>query len=981
MLHLLGPAPAWRRDGAVHPLPNTLPGWTVSFLALQGDWVARERLCALLWPDAPTADAQHSLRVDLHRVRALLTEWGVADALESDRRRVRLVLPTDVAALRAMAADPSRPWQPFAGALLASMSFEGFPALQEWAALERAALARQWRDATLNRIDAAPADGRIALAQSLLELDPLDEEALLRLLRALRESGRGADADRRYEQFRDRLARELGAEPSAALRALASPAASPAAAADTSSPRAFVGRRSELAALARSLADPAGARLHTIVGPGGVGKSRLARQAVAGLDRPLTWIDLQDLTRLDDVAARIAQRLGLDLPDDGDAVAALARAIGTVQRLLVLDNAEHLGELPDFVGRLLQATPPALGLLTTSRRPLGIAGETLLKLQGLAVPDAESRDAEAAAAFDAVRLFELRARAAQPDFDLARHVDSVVAIVETVGGSPLAIELAAAWVRLLPPAEIAAVLQRSLGMLERDPAAAALPARPEHASLRVVLDRSWALLAPREAESLEALAVFAGGFNAAAAAAVAGVALPLLSSIADKGLLQVDDDGRFSLHPLVAADASRRLTADPARERNLRDRHAAHWAAALAEALARSAADPRIIVSAGNADYANACAAWAHALATRRYDDVQRLLAVWRVFFDTEGRYGEGARLLAPALDMPLDSLQAQRTVATARGALSMLLFRRQNLDQALAVAEVGIALADRCGERRALVACLFSAGSAHSIRGHWRRAQPLFERAFEVAQADHERPEIAIALLNLGICAKKDGRADEALDFYHRSLGYERELGRHAAAVRCLNNIGVIHMERNAWEFTRQYMEEALRLCQRYGIASLAPYVQTGLGQALYELGRFEDAERHLAHVRATVPAAELPMVHLNVTINLGRVALRRGRLAEARPYFFAAARVALASETEADQLDFAMYWAEWLRDNGRRDDAARTWLAVIANPLAEAGVRQGCEEGLATLGLDAATRSALGERLPTLDALRAEWASLPPQ
>jgi DNA-binding SARP family transcriptional activator len=151
MLHLLGPAPVWRRDGAVHPLPNTLPGWTVAFLALRGDRVARERLCALLWPDAPTADAQHSLRVDLHRVRALLTEWGVADALDSDRRRVRLVLPTDIAALRAMAADPSRPWQPFAGALLASMSFEGFPALQEWAALERAALARQWRDASAAR--------------------------------------------------------------------------------------------------------------------------------------------------------------------------------------------------------------------------------------------------------------------------------------------------------------------------------------------------------------------------------------------------------------------------------------------------------------------------------------------------------------------------------------------------------------------------------------------------------------------------------------------------------------------------------------------------------------------------------------------------------------------------------------------------------------------------------------------------------------
>lgn len=978
MLHLLG-TPQWRAADGSQPLPNTLPGWTIAFLALHRDWVSRERLLVMLWPDAPAADALHNLRVDLHRARAVLSTWGVGAALEAERRRVRLTLPTDVATLRHTVSADSGPAPAYPGPLISSMGFEGFPALREWVELERAALASTWREAMMARLDRADvgASSSVALAQQLLDADPLDEGALQHLLQCLLAQGRGPDADRHYEQYRQRLARELGVEPAPALRALAS-SVLVASAAPSPATQSFVGRRFELGELARRLAGGA-RRLHTLVGPGGIGKSSLAREALARLESPGAWVDLQDLTQIDSVAARIAQRLGFELRDGSDAPEQIARALGPAPRLLALDNAEHLSDLPVFASRLLDAAP-ALTLLVTSRQPLGAEGELLLALDGLAVPDEDSRDAEAAAAFDAVHLFTLRARAARGDFELAPHVTAVTSIVELIGGLPLAIELAASWVRLLPPEAIAHDLRTTIDLLERDPAAPGAPARPEHASVRVVLDRSWALLVAREREALEALSVFEGGFTRAAAVAVAGVALPLLSSLTDKALLRVDAQGRFGLHPLVASAASQRMAPQVQRLADLRDRHAAYWAATLADALAASATDPRVIVAAVNANYANAVTAWSHAVAARRHDDLQRLTAVWRVFFDTQGRYGEGARLLEVALELPLADRAAERSVAAVRGALSMLLFRRQNLGPAVAVAEAGIALAERCGERRALVSCLLNAGSVYSIQGHWQRARPFYERAHVVAREDHERPEIAVALMNLGICAKKDGRADEALDFYHRALALERELGRHAAAVRCVNNIGVIHMERNEWAATREHMAEGLRLCQQYGLAALTPYLEAGLGQALFELGQFDDARRHLAHVQATVPAAELPAVHMNVTINLGRVALRQQRLGEAGPQFYRAARLALASETEADQLDFAMYWAEWQRDNGQRDAAARTWLAVIAHPLSEAGVRQGCEEGVATLALTGAERAAAAAAAPTLETMKAEWAALPP-
>lgn len=972
MLKMLGTSPGWRDGVAFQALPDTLPGWTIAYLAVAADWVPRERLCALLWPQAAAAEAQHSLRMNLHRIRGVLAAWGVPEALEAERRRVRLLLPTDVGGPGTATGAAA----PYPGALLDGMTCDGFPALREWLELERTALQALWREAQLAHLARGdPAsESTVDVARHLLAADPLDETALARLLEALRALGRDEEADRHYLEYRERLARELGTEPSPRIRSLASSAAvaaQPAAAVAD----AFVGRRLELAELSQRIA--AGARLVTIVGPGGAGKSALARAFAAQSSLAAVWLDLQDLADLDAAAARLAQRLGIRLRDGQDAAEPLAAALAPAPRLLMLDNAEHLTALPAFLQRLLAAAA-ALQVLATSRAPLALPQEQVFRLAGLALPDDDSRDAEAAQAFDAIRLFALRAQAARADFDVARHIEAVIAIATAVDGLPLAIELAAGWVRWLAPATIARELRQTLAVLQRAPQAAGLPARPEHRSMQAVLDRTWSLLAPAEAQALEALSVFEGGFTRAGAEAVADAALPLLTTLAARGLLRVDPDGRFDMHPLVAEHARKRLAQDATRHACVRDRHCAHIAAQL-EPLARNPSNTAALVAAVQGEYANACAAWSHALAAGRFEAASALAIAFKVFFDTVGRFSEGVRLLRLALAITPTAAPAQQTAATARGALALLLFRRQQLGEALAVAEEGMRLASACADRRAQVACLLIIGNVHSTRGHWPQARPAYERVLEIATADHERAEMAVALMNLGICAKKDGRRDEALDYYGRALAMERELQRHVPAVRCLNNIGVIHMEHGDWDKARDFLAEGFRLCQQHAIGALAPYLETGLGQTLYELGQYGDARRHLTHVLATLPADELPVVHLNATINLGRLSLRQGRIEDARPRFYAAARIALASETPADSLDFAMYWGEWLRDSGRRLDAARVWLAVIKDSRTDAGVRLGCEEGLATLSLTEEERSAALAALPTLESLQAEWSALP--
>ena len=260
--------------------------------------------------------------------------------------------------------------------------------------------------------------------------------------------------------------------------------------------------------------------------------------------------------------ARLAAQLGVDSTADATRSERIA-APGSraTPALVVFDNAEHLPEMGVLADRLLAAAP-GLALLLTSRTRTRSAHEWPMALAGLDVPDSDSRDLEAASAFDAVRLFDARARVARRSFRLAEHLAAVIDIVEAVGGVPLAIELAAAWVRLLPPEEIARQLHGSLAVLERDPALPGEPDRPEHHSLRVVLDRTWQLLAPAERAALDALSVFHGGFTAGAAQAVAGVPLPLLSSLVDQSVVAIDDAGRFGLHPLVASIAAERLRGD-----------------------------------------------------------------------------------------------------------------------------------------------------------------------------------------------------------------------------------------------------------------------------------------------------------------------------------------------------------------------------------------------------------------------------------
>jgi predicted ATPase len=292
------------------------------------------------------------------------------------------------------------------------------------------------------------------------------------------------------------------------------------------------------------LREPA-CRLLVVTGPGGVGKTsvvgRLAGALAPAVVESVVFVPLADLTEVAQIPARIAERTGATLSGDVDPWDQVAAAIGERGLGLVLDNAEQL-DLAAPLERLLAAAP-RLKLVVTSRARLGIAPETAFALDGLPLPDDDETDVEVLRCCDAVALFEARARVASRGFDLAAHARGAVRLVHAVEGLPLAIELAAVWTRLLPAAEIADEVARSVDLLEGGIGA--------NRGLRASFAQSWRLLSDAERACLPRLALLPGDFGRDLAAQVAGAPLPVLAALVDKSLLRADGSGRFSMHPLL----------------------------------------------------------------------------------------------------------------------------------------------------------------------------------------------------------------------------------------------------------------------------------------------------------------------------------------------------------------------------------------------------------------------------------------------
>jgi predicted ATPase/transcriptional regulator with XRE-family HTH domain len=347
------------------------------------------------------------------------------------------------------------------------------------------------------------------------------------------------------------------------------------------SPTSLVGREHETRFITAQLLNPA-CRLLTLTGPGGVGKTRLAIAAGRQLEPRFTdgvaFVSLAGSSMLESIVPTIADALGLAFSGPAEPIVQVTNYLRTKEILLIVDNMEHLLEGGNLLGEILQGTGN-VKMLVTSREQLHLQWEWLFEVEGLPIPDEAGVNLESNSA---AMLFIQRAQQTSQDFSLtAEDKSALVRICKLVGGLPLAIELAASWVRMLSCHEIATELEHSLDFLETKKFD--VPVR--HRSLKSVFDHSWKLLTEEERLALMRLSVFHGGFTREAALATADTSISMLSSLMDKSLLRHNKSSeRYNLHELIRQYTYAELQSDPGEETHASEKHAlyyATWIAAL----------------------------------------------------------------------------------------------------------------------------------------------------------------------------------------------------------------------------------------------------------------------------------------------------------------------------------------------------------------------------------------------------------------
>lgn len=833
---------ALRLEGASLTRPKPL--LKLAYLALNGP-TSRRELADVFFRDAD--DPRDSLSTSLRHLRRA----AVVDLLPDDRVACRV--PCDATELLADfdAYRFEAVLAAYDGPFLDGLDVDVGVDLEEWLFATREAVARRVRTAGLQRARTALAEGRLDDARQLaanalslraapeLEVDelagalPLVERLGLPEAAALRElaAGYGVEPERPVVERRARPRRAVADAPHRNT--------------------AFFGREAELHELEALLRDPSN-RLTTLFGMGGVGKTRLAarlaeRLAARAPERfpdGVALVPLEAIPRPEGVVPAIAARLALPA-SAGASTAALADALAGWQALLVLDNFEHVAPAAADLALLLQ-TCPRLALLVTSRVRLGLAVERTVALGGLATERSGGRPS------DAARLFLERAdRAGFPVEAGVRDLDAIEALCAALEGYPLGIELAASMTRALGIGAIRAALAQALDVLDHGP----VDAPERHRAVRSAFEPTWALLGPREREALLRLSVFRAGFQYDAAAAVAGVSLPLLLQLVDHAVVRSDGTGRgrFGFHPLMRSFLRERAEGAVADE--ARAAHRRFFEELLASSGRRVADEPHEVLDRLEADLPDVLHAARTALddgADAAAVGMMRALVVDVDYLQARGGGRELIDLTRAVADRAAakgDASAAERLWTKAANATRTLV---GDSGAAIWMYERALKHAIDAGEvprqvmLHAILGALLDGPAPDESAAHFAQAEVLAgDDPLLRCEVLQRTAHVAFLRRDLETARARNAEAVAIAERLHRSEGVDRaRVG--SLLFFCLCNLGVALDDLGDFEASLVPRRRALELALERGNAMWAAFAREDLAIGLKALGVGDEARAH---------------------------------------------------------------------------------------------------------------------------------------
>jgi DNA-binding SARP family transcriptional activator/predicted ATPase len=935
-ISLLGPLRATLDETPVSGFVSKRAQALLAYLAVEAKRPhTREEVQGLLWPEYPDSSARANLRSVLANLRRVIgdpqtsppflhiTRETIQFNLESNHLRdiaVFETLPTTRNLNRATVGPLEMAVSQAQGPLLAGFALSDSPTFEEWLIPQREFFNRQLLTALRHLAEYYEEQGAydqaISFAQRSLMLDSWQEETHQRLIYLYARSGRRNQAIAHFEACRRILATELGVEPSEETIGLVErirrgeitgerqPSPKLAVARNLRRPTTpLIGRATEVAALTNMLAHPL-ARLITIVGPGGIGKTHLALEVAAGHSQlfhdGVVLIELAPLRSADDFPAAIAKVLDFTFDNNAPPEEQLFDYLRDKEMLLVMDNFEHLLDGVEFIHRALDAAPH-LKILATSRIRLQARDEEHFTLDGLAYPDEPSSATDSQdineATHQAIALFLQSVRRVRPEFFRVVSPHDLVEIgriCRLVRGLPLAILLASAWIEILTPTEIADEIEGGFQFLEVD--GHSLPKR--HHRLQSVFEHSLQLLSAEEQAIFMHFALFRGGCTREAAQVVTGATLPHLLALTSKFFLSVMHNeragatNRYEVHELLRQFAAHKLSRLPNEESAVRRRHSLYYLSFLSrrgeELKGSRQVDAYIELE---ADVENIRLAWQWAVEEQQLEALQQATNGLGMLFEWRGRYQDGEAACRAAVEQlaqvdlhicwqPLAAIltwQARfnRYLGQSEFAYQLVqrgleLLNSPSLDdqdvaaeKAAVLFELGVQTTNHVdanqqfqdaltlfrsvGDRWGAAQCLCQLGDNLSNHpGTDAQGQRLLKESLELYQALGDRRNATLVLNRIGFFAMLRGQHAEGEFWLRQSLSINREMGSVVGIANSLIYLAYGLLFVGKYDEALHLALENLLIAQNFGNRPTLSMAHALLAAACMNLGRYEDAHEH---------------------------------------------------------------------------------------------------------------------------------------
>jgi diguanylate cyclase (GGDEF)-like protein len=662
----------------------------------------------------------------------------------------------------------------------------------------------------------------------------------------------------------------------------------------------FVGRDDEIRMAKEDLTNN---RLLTILGPGGVGKTRLAIQVASELAEyflnGVYFVSLASVSSGDVLVSTIADALKFTFFGHESQRIQLFNYLREKNILLVLDNFEQLTESATLVVDILEKAPN-VRILVTSRERLDLHGEAILELQGMDYPSSYkvASSHPGAEAYNAVQLFLHMARKVKPDFSLSDiEKPYVVEICQRVEGLPLGIELAAAWVSMLSCKEIVGEIEHNLDFL-----ASTLRNTPErHRSLRAVFESSWNLLSKDEKRVLARLSIFRGGFRREAAIRVAGASLSTLNNLVNKSLLRSrpigkSSIGRYEIHEVLRQYAEEKLTLEPEENGRVRDLHREYYADILKGMEAKlEGPDQQTALQYISDEIDNIRAAWRWATEGGEFSAIRKSLRSLYTFYLIKSLYQEGIELFTSVEN----ALRASISGIPERGEYEKLLLgvvlahlsafyqHSLNNDLVIQLLEESHTLLNQVDDHQEMAFLLLRLGACYDDMSEYVRAEQYTQQALDVYREIGDRHAITRALNQLGILSYEQGNFAKAKELHLEAIRINRELGDQWELSRSLINLGNVEADVGEYTQAMQYYQESLEISQRFGDRSSLAILLNNMGDVTRVSGDFIGALHYLDEsIQLSEDVGDLLGMAIALN-NRGEVTYRLGEYERAKGYF----------------------------------------------------------------------------------------------